>query len=67
MPYVRATIVLSIAVDHLPPDIPGRMSPDGDEAPISGAEQVIYDVMKKMQEVIPDNAYLFVHASSVDN
>lgn len=66
MPTVRATLVLSIDVPHLPPDIPGYTSPDGDEVPVTGAEQVIYDVMKTIQQVIPDNAFMFVHASSVD-
>jgi hypothetical protein len=67
MPTVRATLVLTINVDHLPPEIPGYKSPDGDETPISGAEQVVYDVMKTLQEVVPDSAYLFVRATTVDN
>ena len=68
MPTVRATLVLAISVDHLPPEIPGYKSPhEGDETPISGGEQVVYDVMKTLQEVLPDNCYMFVRATTVDN
>ena len=67
MPTVRATLVLAVTVDHLPPDIPGYKSPEGDEPPIDGGEQVVYDVMKTLQEVLPDNAYMFVLATTVDN
>lgn len=39
---------------------------DGDVVPpISGAEQVVYEVFKKIQEVLPEKVHAFIHASTL--
>lgn len=65
MSNVHTTLSLVIKVDSLPPEIPGTISPDGDTEPISGAEQVAYDIFKRIQEILPDNVYGFIENVSV--
>lgn len=66
MPNVHATISLIIKTDVLPPDIPGEQGPDGEwEIPISGAEQVSYDVFKRVQEILPEHVYGFIESVAV--
>lgn len=65
MPHVLATIQLHIKVDVLPPDIPGELGGPDDEpvTPISGTEQIAYDVFKRIQEILPGNVYGIVENS----
>ena len=65
MPHVLATVQLHIKVDALPPDIPGTPGgPDGDSVtPVSGTEQIAYDVFKRIQEILPENVYGIVENS----
>lgn len=67
MPHILATVQLHIKVDALPPDIPGTLGgPDEDYAtPISGTEQVAYDVFKRIQEILPENVYGIVENSAL--
>lgn len=68
---VTATIQFSIPVEHLPPDIPGmNATPEQDAAePISGAEQVAYDFLTKLQPLLPDGVYPILngaHATKIE-
>ena len=64
MPNIHATINLVIRCDVLPPEIPGTIaSPDDISEPISGSEQVTYDVFKRIQEILPENVYGIVENS----
>lgn len=66
MPNVQATISLNIKVDTLPPEIPGTIGPEGDAMePISGAEQVAYDIFKRVQEILPEHVYGFIESVTV--
>jgi hypothetical protein len=50
----------------LPPEIPGTVaSPDDISEPISGSEQVTYDVFKRIQEILPDNVYGYIDGIAV--
>ena len=63
---VHATIQFHIPVEQLPPDIPGtNATPDADaELPVDGAEQVSYEFLAKIQQVLPEGVYpmLIAHA-----
>lgn len=65
MPNILATVQLHIKVDALPPDIPGVNGGHDDEfePPISGTEQITYEVFKRIQEILPENVYGFVKDS----
>lgn len=65
MPHVLATVQLHIKVDALPPDIPGTLGGHDEDCvtPISGTEQVAYDVFKRIQEILPENVYGIVENS----
>jgi hypothetical protein len=67
MPHVLATVQLHIKVDALPPDIPGELGghPDDSVSPISGTEQVAYEMMKRIVEVLPENVYAIVENSTL--
>ena len=66
MPLVQANIVFIIDTDYIPPEIPGMDTHDGDVVPpISGAEQVVYEVFKKIQEVLPEKVHAFIHTSTL--
>lgn len=67
MPHVLVTVQLHIKVDALPPDIPGTLGGRADEyaEPISGTEQVAYDVFKRIQEILPENVYGVVENSTL--
>jgi hypothetical protein len=66
MPNIHATISLVIRCDALPPEIPGTVaSPDDISEPISGSEQVTYDVFKRIQEILPDNVYGYIDGIAV--
>jgi len=67
MPHVLATVQLHIKVDALPPDIPGELGghPDDCATPISGTEQVAYDMLKRIVEVLPENVYAIVENSTL--
>lgn len=56
---VTATIQFSIPVEHLPPEIGGSNATDGYHAdpPITGAEQVAYDFLTKLQPLLPEGVY----------
>lgn len=56
---VQATITFSIPVEHLPPDIPGENeTPESDAIlPTTGAEQVAYDLLTKLQPLLPEGIY----------
>lgn len=61
MANIHATITLHIKTDVIPPEIPGTIGPDGEQMePISGAEQVAYNIFTRIQEVLPENVYGFV-------
>lgn len=66
MATVEAKIIFVIKVDRIPDEIDGTMGPEGDYTePISGGEQVVYEVFKRVQEVLPENVYAYVQAVSV--
>jgi hypothetical protein len=67
MPHVLATVQLHIKVDALPPDIPGELGghPDDSVSPISGTEQIAYEMMKRIVEVLPENVYAIVENSTL--
>ena len=67
MPHVLATVQLHIKVDALPPDIPGTLGGHDEDfaEPISGTEQVAYDVFKRIQEILPENVYGIVENSTL--
>jgi hypothetical protein len=67
MPHVLATVQLHIKVDVLPPDIPGELGGHPDEyvTPISGTDQIAYEVFKRIQEILPENAYGIVENSTL--
>ncbi len=67
MPHVLATVQLHIKVDALPPEIPGELGghPDDSVSPISGTEQVAYEMMKRIVEVLPENVYAIVENSTL--
>lgn len=56
---VTATIQFSIPVDRLPADIPGLNATEFTDAqlPMSGAEQVAYDFLMKLQPILPEGTY----------
>jgi len=56
---VHATIQFHIPVEVLPPDLPGTpATPASDaETPISGAEQIAYDFLAKIQQLLPEGVY----------
>ena len=62
---VQANIIFSIPVDHLPPDIAGEnATPESDAVlPVSGAEQIAYDLMAKLQPILPDGVYPILGAA----
>lgn len=66
MPLIQANIIFVIDTDFVPPEIPCTDGHDGDVTPpISGAEQVVYEVFKKVQEVLPDKVYAHIYASTL--
>lgn len=67
MAHVLATLQLHIKVDVLPPDIPGESGGHEDDyvTPISGTEQVAYDVFKRIQEILPENVFAVVENSTL--
>lgn len=66
MATVEAKIIFVIKTDRIPEEIDGTMGPDGDfTEPISGAEQVVYETFKRVQEILPENVYAYVQVVSV--
>ena len=65
MPLIEATIMFYIETDFIPPEIPGEDMNGDVTPPISGAEQVTYEMFKKIQEVIPDKIYAVIAGSTV--
>ena len=65
MPLIEATIKFYIETDFIPPEIPGEDMNGDVTPPISGAEQVTYEMFKKIQEVIPDKVYAVIVYSNV--
>lgn len=59
---IHATITFHIPVEHLPPDIPGDPATPTSDAitPISGAEQIAYEFLTKLQQTLPDGVYPMV-------
>ena len=59
---IHATITFHIPAEHLPPDIPGDPATPASDAvtPISGAEQVAYEFLAKLQQTLPDGVYPMV-------
>lgn len=56
---VHATITFHIPCDTLPPDVPGDPATPTSDAitPISGAEQIAYEFLAKLQQTLPDGVY----------
>ena len=66
MAQISTDIRLVIKIDRIPDEIPGTIGPEGDfDEPISGAEQVSYEVFKKIQEVLPEHVYAYIQGISV--
>ena len=65
MPLIEATIKFYIETDFIPPEIAGEDMNGDVTPPISGAEQITYEVFKKIQEVIPDKVYAVIVSSNV--
>lgn len=66
MAQISTNINVVIKVDRIPDEIPGTVGPDGDfDEPISGAEQVAYDVFKRIQEILPEHVYAYIEAITV--
>ena len=63
---VHATITFHIPVETLPPDIPGTAATPASDAvvPITGAEQVAYDFLSKIQQLLPEGVYPMLMDSS---
>ena len=56
---VHATITFHIPCDTLPKDIAGDPATPAADAitPISGAEQIAYEFLAKLQQTLPDGVY----------
>lgn len=66
MPIVEVTIKFAVPVDYIPPDIyPGTDENGVHEPPVSGAEQIAYNLLEKLHQYLPDKAYGFVQAFTV--
>lgn len=59
---IHATITFHIPTEHLPPDIPGDPATPTSDAitPVSGAEQIAYEFLAKLQQTLPDGVYPMV-------
>lgn len=66
MPIVEVTMKFSVAADYIPPDITfGRTETDEAEAPISGAEQIAWDLLERLHQYLPDKSYAVIEAATV--
>lgn len=67
MPNIVATVQLHIKVEALPPEIPGVNGghQDSFNPPVSGTEQVTYEVFKRIQEILPENVYALVESATL--
>lgn len=65
MPLIEAQINFYIETDFIPPEIPGLVIYGDVIPPISGAEQVTYEVFKKIQEVLPNKVYAVIAATTI--
>lgn len=63
---VHATITFHIPADTLPPDIPGSpATPAADaELPVTGDEQIAYEFLAKIQQLLPEGVYPMLMGSS---
>lgn len=65
MHLIEATIKFYIETEFLPPEIPGEGTDDDCVPPVSGAEQVAYEVFKRIQDVLPEKVYAVIAASTI--
>jgi hypothetical protein len=63
---VHATITFHIPVETLPPDIPGSPATGTSDAelPVDGAEQICYEFLAKIQQLLPEGVYPMLQATS---
>lgn len=63
---VHTTITFHIPCDTIPKDIPGTPATPASSAelPISGAEQIAYEFLAKLQQTLPDGVYPMLENAS---
>lgn len=63
---VHATITFHIPVEAIPADIPGSPGTDtaDPELPVTGDEQIAYEFLAKIQQVLPEGVYPMLMGTS---